>query len=165
VRREKGRFRSFLLVSLKHFLVNEWKRVRAEKRGGRNTLVPLTDLKAEDRYVAEGADDNSPEKLFDRRWATTLIETVLARLREDYETSGRARLFELLQPFLSGHGVARSQAEVGTELGLNENAVKQAVHRLRQRYRECLREAVAHTVAQPGDIEEELRYLIEVLRE
>jgi RNA polymerase sigma-70 factor (ECF subfamily) len=165
VRREKGRFRSFLLVSLKHFLVNEWKRARAEKRGGRNSFVPLAGLNAEDRYAAEGTDDGSPERVFDRHWALALIETVLASLREEYESSGRAKLFELLQPFLSGQGASRSQAEIGTELGLNENAVKQAVHRLRQRYRECLRDAVAHTVAQPGDVEDELRYLIEVLRE
>lgn len=165
VRRERGRFRSFLLVSLKHFLVNEWKRARALRRGGNQPAVSLELLGAEERFAAEQFETPDAEKCFDRRWAVAVLEQVFGRLRQEYASSGRQMLFNTLKPYLSPDGPGCSQAAVAAELGLNENALKQAVHRLRTRYRELLREEVAQTVATPGDIEDELRYLIEVLRE
>jgi RNA polymerase sigma-70 factor (ECF subfamily) len=165
VSRKKGRFRSFLLVALKHFLVNQWERTQAMKRGGGLAFVPLDCDSAEQRLAAEPVENLGAEKLFDRGWARAVLDAVLARLSNEYSASGHARLYEALNPFLSSEGRRRPQVEVGAELGMNENSVKQAVHRLRTRYRELLREEIAHTVGHPGDIEEELRYLIEVLRE
>jgi RNA polymerase sigma factor (sigma-70 family) len=165
VRRERGRFRSFLLVSLKHFLVNEWKRLRALRRGGGQAPLPFDVLEAETRYAAESATEPDVERGFDRRWAAAVLAQVFKRLREEYTSSGRQRLFDALKACLSPEGPGRSQEELAAELGLNENACKQAVHRLRARYRELLRMEVAQTVAAPGDIEDELRHLVEVLRE
>jgi DNA-directed RNA polymerase specialized sigma24 family protein len=165
VRREQGRFRSFLLVSLKHFLVNEWNRSRALRRGGGQAPLPLDIVQAETRYAAEAATQPDVEKGFDRRWAAAVLAQVFRRLREEYASGGRQRLFDSLKPYLSPERPGRSQTELAAELGLSENACKQAVHRLRVRYRELLRAEVSQTVAAPGDIEDELRHLVEVLRE
>lgn len=164
VRQEKGRFRSYLLVALKHFLTNEWKRSQTLKRGGGITFIPLDQVLAEDRYNQEPADGQTAERIFERRWATTTLEQVLTRLQDEYSGSGRGRQFECLRNFLSGETHARTQAEIAAELGISEGAVKQAVHRMRQRYRELLREEIANTVATIGDVEDEVRYLISVLR-
>jgi RNA polymerase sigma factor (sigma-70 family) len=164
VARERGRFRSFLIVALKHFLINQWERRAAEKRGGRFSFVPLESAAAEQRFASEPAARHEDDRAFDRGWAVTLVQTVFTRLREEHDATGRTRTFAALLPFLSTEAPRRSQAEIAAELGLNENAVKQAVHRLRQRYRELLREEIAQTVLHPGDIEDELRHLIEVLR-
>src|SRR6185369_12390420 len=117
VRREKGRFRSFLLVSLKHFLVNEWERIRTEKRGGGRALIPLDEVLAENRYQREPADERSADKIFERRWALTLLERVLGQLREEFAAAGKTRLFDTLKGFLSEDDEPRSQAEIARELG------------------------------------------------
>lgn len=164
VRREKGRFRSYLLVSLKHFLVNEWKRGQSQKRGGGQKLVPLDLVLAEEVYAAESGGVPTPEHAFERRWALTLLETVLRRLQAECADSEKGRLFECLREYLSSETPSRSQEAIATELGMSEGAVKQAVHRLRRRYRELLREEIAQTVATVGDVEDELRHLISLLR-
>lgn len=165
VRREKGRFRSFLLVALKHFLLNEWERARRQKRGGGHQVIPLDALVAEARLADEPATESNVEKAFDRRWALAMLEQVLGMLREEFAASGRIKLFEALKPFLTAGGPVKSQAELAAELDLNENAIKQAVFRIRQRYRELLRQEVTRTVAHPGDAEDELRHLISALRD
>jgi RNA polymerase sigma factor (sigma-70 family) len=164
VRQEKGRFRSYLLVALNHFLTNEWKRSQTLKRGGGHTFVPLDQALAEDLYRREPADTQTAEQMFQRRWATTTLEQVLTRLRDEYAASGRARQFDCLKGFLSDESHGRTQAQIAAELRISEGAVKQAVHRMRQRYRELLREEIAQTVPTAGDVEDELRHLIRVLR-
>jgi RNA polymerase sigma factor (sigma-70 family) len=166
VRKEKGRLRSYLLTSLKHFLTNERNRDLAIKRGEGQRLIPLDDL--HDREVAgfEPADTFAAEQIYDRRWALALLDQVLTRLGDEYRAAGpaSARLFDQLQKLLTDESDRPSQAEIADELAMTENAVKQAFHRLRLRYRELLREEIAHTVMLPGDIEDELRHLIAVLR-
>jgi RNA polymerase sigma-70 factor (ECF subfamily) len=164
VRREKGRFRSFLLVAVKHFLVNQALRARTQKRGGGQRLIPLDELLAERQYRFEPADELTPETLFERRWALALLDKVLARVRNEYESGGKLRQFEALRPFLSDGQNLRPQAEIAAELGTTEGAIKQALRLLRRRYRELLRQEVAHTVATAGDVEDELRHLVAVLR-
>jgi len=157
VDREKGRFRSFLLASLKHFLANEWDRARAQKRGGGQTLISLD---AETRYQCEPVDEASADKLLDRAWAVALLDEVLARL----EAENDPRQFAALKPFLTAGQETIPYAEVAGTLGTTEGAVKVAVHRLRKRYRALLREEIAHTVASPSEIDEELRYLFAAFR-
>jgi RNA polymerase sigma factor (sigma-70 family) len=152
----KGKFRSFLLASLKHFLANEWDKSRAQKRGGGQTIVSLD---AETRYRLEPADVVSADKIFDRRWALTLLDEVLKRLRDEYAADGKARLFEQLKETLTGERSTTPYAKLGDRLGMTEGAVKVAVHRLRQRYRETLRAEIAETVSGPEEVEEELRHL------
>jgi RNA polymerase sigma factor (sigma-70 family) len=164
VRREKGRLRSYLLVSLKNFLAKARRRELAVKRGEGQALVPLDELLARERADLEPADTLSADRIYERRWALTLLEQVLARLENEYRAAGNAELFDYLKEFLSDEPGRRSQAEVATELGMTENAVKQAFHRLRQRYRQLLRGEIAQTVAVPGDVEDELRHFISVLQ-
>ena len=164
VRREKGRLRSYLLVALKHFLANEWQRSRAIKRGEGRTLIPLDELLAHAGADFEPADTLTPDKIYERRWALTVLEQVLERLGKEYRESGKGALFDRFKQLLAGEPDHLLQAQIATELGMNENAVKQAYHRFRQRYRELLHDEIAHTVAVPGDIEDELRHLIAVLR-
>ena len=164
VRREKGRLRSYLLVALKHFLANEWQRSRAIKRGEGRALIPLNELLAHAGADFEPADTLTPDKIYERRWALTVLEQVLERLGKEYRESGKGALFDRFKQLLAGEPDHLLQAQIATELGMNENAVKQAYHRFRQRYRELLHDEIAHTVAVPGDIEDELRHLIAVLR-
>jgi len=164
VQRERGRFRSYLLVSLKHFVLNEQLRARAEKRGGGKSFISLDEVEAEKKFAQEPVDKSTPEKIFERRWAMALLDTVLERLRKEYETTERLRLFESLRWFLSDEPAEQSQAQIGAQLGLSTGAIKQAVRRLRQRYRELLHEEVANTVATAADIDDEVRHLVEVLR-
>ena len=164
VQRERGRFRSYLLVSLKHFTLNEQLRARAEKRGGGRSLISLDEVEAEKRFAREPADKSTPEKIFERRWALALLDQVLSRLRQEHETPNRLVLFDALRWFLSDEPPEQSQAQIGAQLGLSTGAVKQAVRRLRQRYRELLNEEVANTVATAGDVEDEVRHLVAVLR-
>jgi len=164
VRREKGRLRSYLLVSLKNFLAKAKRRELAVKRGEGRALVPLDELLAREHADLEPGDTLTADRIFERRWALTLLEQVLTRLENEYRAAGNAELFDYLKEFLSGESGRRSQAEVATELGMTENAVKQAFHRLRQRYRQLLRDEIAQTVAVPGDVEDELRHFISVLQ-
>jgi RNA polymerase sigma factor (sigma-70 family) len=164
VRREKGRLRSYLLASLKNFLAKAHRRTMALKRGEGRPLVPLKELLARERADVEPADTLSADRIYERRWALTLLEQVLARLGEEYHVAGRAQLFEQLKQLLSDEPGRPTQAEIAQELSMSENAVKQAFHRLRQRYRLLLREEIAHTVAVPGDVEDELRHFIAVLQ-
>jgi RNA polymerase sigma-70 factor (ECF subfamily) len=159
VAREKGRFRSFLLTSLKRFMANEWDRQHAAKRGGFAGIVPIDAEVAETRFASDAAHHVPPDALFDRQWAMTLLDRTLSTLNEEYVASGRARLFEHLRDCLARDESALSYAEIGTRLDLTEAAVKMAVQRLRARYREILRREIAETVSTEGEIEEELRHL------
>ena len=161
--RERGKFRAFLLTSLKHFLVNEWEKARTAKRGGGQAALPLEEELAESRYLAEPSRELPPDQMFEKRWAITVLEQVLARLRQESVAAGKGELFELLKDFLWGDKNLASQTEIGASLGLSASAVKSAVHRLRLRYRELLRSEIANTVARSEDIDEELRYLVSVL--
>ncbi len=163
VRPEKGRFRSFLLACLKHFLADEWEKARTARRGGAVPAFALGCDQAEERYQLEAATEANPESLYERRWALDLLAGVLDQLRGESVASGRAALFDQLQFCLLGDRSAETYTEVGSRLGLSESAVKVTVHRLRLRYRELLREQIARTVTRPEEIEEELRYLREVV--
>ena len=162
VTREGGRFRSYLLTTLKHFLANEWDRAKTQKRGGGNIHFSLDNKEAETRYEFELKDDTTPENLFERRWALTLLDQVLNHLREDYAAAAKLEIFERLQIFLSGDKRLIPYTEVAASLGLSEGAVKVAVHRLRKRYGELLREEIAQTVATPEEVADEIRHLIAV---
>ena len=164
VRREKGRLRSYLLGSLKHFLTNERNRALAIKRGEGQRLIPLDQLHEPERAAFEPADTSTAEQIYERRWALALLDQVLSRLGDEYRATGNAVLFERLKALLTDEPDRPSQAQIAGELGMTENAVKQAFHRLRECYRQLLREEIAHTVMVPGDIEDELRHLIAVLR-
>src|SRR5712692_2271807 len=163
LRAEKGRLRSYLLVSLKHFLADERRRAMAIKRGKGQRLIPLEELRA-NKADMEPADPLTAERIYERRWASTLLEQVLRRLKDEYRTAGKAGLFDRLKQLLPDEPGAPSQAEIAAKLGMAENAVRQAFHRFRQRYQLLLRDEIAHTVATPSDIEDELRYLVSVVR-
>jgi RNA polymerase sigma-70 factor (ECF subfamily) len=162
VRKEKGRLRSFLLGGLKYFLANEERRVMAIKRGKGQSrkLSGLEDLRA---LEEQPADVLTPEQIYERRWALTVLERVLSRLKDEYHAAGNAALFDSLKELLPDEPGSPSQAKIAARLGMTENAVRQAFYRFRQRYQSLLREEIAHTVATPGDIEDELRHLITVL--
>jgi RNA polymerase sigma factor (sigma-70 family) len=164
VRREKGRLRSYLLVSLKNFLGKAHRRELALKRGEGRSPVPLDKLLARERADLEPASALSADKIYERRWALTLLEQVLARLEGEYQAAGNELLFECLNELLADELAGPSQADIGKKLGMTENAVKQAFYRLRHRYRQLLREEITHTVAVPGDVEDELRHFISVLQ-
>ncbi len=163
VRKEKGRLRSFLLGGLKYFLANEGRRAMAIKRGKGQRLIPLDELCADDRIEFEPADPMTPEMIYERRWALTVLDRVLSRLKDEYRTGGNDTLFDSLKEVLPDEPGSPSQADIAARLGMTENAVRQAFYRFRQRYQAILREEIAHTVATPGDIEDELRHLITVL--
>jgi RNA polymerase sigma-70 factor (ECF subfamily) len=162
-KRERGKFRTFLLTSVKHFLANEWDREQALKRGGGATLLPLDVDTAEGRHRPEPAHDETPDKIFEKRWALTLLEQVSERLKQEMERSGNLERFERFRPFLTAEGGVSSYRELAQQLGMSEGAVKVAIHRLRRRFGALLREEVAQTVSNPGDVDGELRYLMSVL--
>jgi RNA polymerase sigma factor (sigma-70 family) len=164
VRKEKGRLRSYLLTSVKHFLASEQRRAMAIKRGKGQRLVPLEELSAAERTEIEPADPLSADRLYERRWALTLMEQVLQRLKEEYRAVGNTTLFDCLKELLPDEPGAPSRAEIAARLDMTENALRQALHRFRHRYQLLLREEIGHTVAVASDIEDELRHLIAVLR-
>ena len=157
---EDGRFRAFLLAALKHFLANEWDRAKRQKRGGGVTMVPLDWQDADTRYHIDPPDNLSPDKLFDRAWAVTVLERVLARLRGESAAEGKAELFAQLKPFLMVGKSAIPYAQVSESLKLTEGTVRVTVHRLRGRYRELLRDEVRQTISDPAQMEEEMRTLL-----
>jgi RNA polymerase sigma-70 factor (ECF subfamily) len=159
VDRHKGRFRSFLFAALRHFLSNEWDRQRTLKRGGTNRVVPLDRESAEGRYQVEPSHGVTPEKLYVRSWAGSLVAHVLERLRKEYHATGKGALFDAIQVYLEGDRGRAPYADVCRRLGLGEGAVKMSVLRLRRRYGELLRQEIAHTVADPADVDEEIRAL------
>src|SRR6266851_1654299 len=159
VTREGGRFRSFLLTVLKRFLANEWNRERAQKRSGGKPLFSIDDT-AETRYERELAEHATPETLFERQWATAVLDQVLVRLRDEYTGGGKKALFEHLQNCLPGAQSEIPYAQIAAVSGMKEPAVRMAAHRLRRRYGELLRAEIAVTVSKPEEIDEEIRYLI-----
>jgi RNA polymerase sigma factor (sigma-70 family) len=164
VRREKGRLRSYLLTALKHYLGKARRRAMTLKRGEGKPLVPLDELMARERADLEPAHMLTAEGIYERRWALTLLDEALAHLEDEYRNAGHGPLFEKLKPLLTDESGRASQGSIARELNMSENAVKQALHRLRQRYRVVLRDEIAGTVAVPTDIEDELRHFITVLQ-
>lgn len=164
VRREKGKLRSYLLASLKNFVAKAHRRMMTIKRGQGRPLVPLEELLMRERADLEPADTLSADRIYERRWALRLLEQVLARLEEEYAAPGHSKVFEQMKQLLTDEPDRPSQAQIARELGMTENAVKQALHRVRQRYRSLLRDEIAQTVAAPEDVEDELRYFISVLQ-
>ncbi len=161
--RDKGKFRSFILGSLKFFLADELAKLQAMKRGGGQSLVFLDAKSAEERYRLEPVEPMDPEKLFQRRWAMTLLDRVLERLEAEFAQAGKRRTLEHLREFLLGERGSATYQQVAATLGMAEGAVKMAVHRMRQRYRELFREEIAQTVANPTEIEEETQHVFAAL--
>jgi RNA polymerase sigma-70 factor (ECF subfamily) len=164
VRKEKGRLRSYLLGALKYFLADERRRAMAIKRGKGQRLIPLDELRTDERFEVEPADPVTAEMIYERRWASIVLERVLNLLRDEYQRAGNTALFDSLKELLPGEPDGPSQKDIAVQLGMTENAVRQAFYRLRQHYQSLLREEIAQTVATPGDIEDELRHLIAVVR-
>lgn len=160
----RGRFRTFLLAALDHFLANEWNRARCQKRGGAHQMISWDCAGAEGRYLAEPVDEVTPETIYQKRWAATVLEEVLRHLSEEYAASGKRTFFEAVKVLLWGEKAARPQAEIAPELGLSEGALKATVHRLRRRYRELLRYEIAQTVSSPAEVDAEIRELMAALR-
>ncbi len=158
---ERGRFRAWLLVAMKHFLANEWDRQRAEKRGGKTSLVSLDDDRAEARYRSEAMVSETAEHLYDRQWALTLLDRVLGTLRSEFATAEKAAQFDAFKGALTGDRTP--YAEIAARLGTSEGAVKVAVHRLRERYRTLIRAEIAQTVATAEEIDAEMRHLLTAL--
>jgi DNA-directed RNA polymerase specialized sigma24 family protein len=163
VDRAKGKFRSFLLAACKHFLANERDRAIAKKRGGGRTILSFDVEAAESRYVSEPQHALTPERLFERRWALVLLQTVLARLRQEQERTGKGRQFDELKGFLAGDNAPPRYARAAQTLRTTAGALRVAVHRLRTRYRELLHEEIARTVDDPAEVEAEVRNLFEAL--
>lgn len=163
VRREAGKFRSFLLACLKNFLANERLRAQTQRRGGGHQILPLNTDDAETRYSLEPADQRTPDAIFERRWAFTVLEQTITALRREYSSGEKRALFEALEGFLPGGREGLSRAEVAAKRGVSVGAIDVAIHRLRQRFGALLREQVARTVSSESEVEEEIRYLISVL--
>lgn len=161
--RDRGRFRSFLLTLLKHFLADERDRQAALKRGGATVFVALDDEDAEARFQAELAIEDTPERFFDRAWAHSVMRSAWQRLRAEHKADGKAEAFSLLKPLLSRVAQDGEYAQLGQRLGANAHAIGMAVSRLRQRYRECVHTEIAHTVTTPAEVDAEMHYLLEVL--
>jgi RNA polymerase sigma-70 factor (ECF subfamily) len=163
VDRSKGKFRSFLLAALEHFLAKEWRRANAQKRGGKFAFVSINDETAEQPYLQVAATDGSPEKVFDREWATTLLGNVVARLQAEYVAADKQTLFAELKGFLTSEKNAASYDELAAKLNTTKAALKMAVSRMRKRYGELLREEIGNTVSSPEEVDEELRALVKAL--
>ena len=160
---ERGRFRSYLLGAMKHFLANEWHREQTRKRGGQVQFIEWDALDPEARFAGSSKQPDNPELLFDREWALETIAAALQVLREEMQKSGKIEQFDALKGTLTGEG-GLPREEIAARLAMSEGAVKVAVHRLRQRYRKLLRAAIAETVSNEADLDDEMRYLVEVLR-
>lgn len=163
VDRAKGKFRSFLLASMKHFLSNQRDRARAQKRGGGRTVVALDALDMETRYAIEPADTMTPERLFERQWALAVLDQVLKRLQAEFAGGDKTKLYEAIEPCLTQGARAVDYDAVARERGMTQGAVRVAVHRLRRRYRDLLREEIAQTVDSPEQVDEEIAYLMNCL--
>jgi RNA polymerase sigma-70 factor (ECF subfamily) len=161
--RDKGRFRSYLLSAFRHFMADEFDKTAALKRGGGRTTISFDAQKAEERFLLEPVDTLSPDRLYERRWALTVLDQALARLQTEYKEAGKDRLYRALEGCLTQEEQDQSHAAIGRDLGLSESAIKSALHRLRQRHRELIREEVAQTVSTVREIDEEVRHLILVL--
>lgn len=161
----RGRFRTFLLTSLKHFLINEWNKANRAKRGGGRQLISLDAQQTESRFLSEAADARSPDKAFDRRWAMIVLERALDQIEQEFIADGRQALFAELKPALTGDSNEHSYAEIAARLGMTEANLKVSAHRLRRRYRELLREEIGRTVDAPAAIDGEMRDLMAALTE
>jgi RNA polymerase sigma factor (sigma-70 family) len=156
---ERGRFRAFLLASLKHFLINEWKKSQRLKRGGGETVLSLDWQTADTQFQVASNTEPSPDKAFDREWAVALLEKVIERLAAECEVEGRAKQFKELKIFLTAGKGALSHSDAAQRLNMDESAVRVAVHRLRKRYRQLLRDEIANTLSNPAEVDEEMRTL------
>jgi len=159
---KRGRFRSFLLATLSNFIANEWDKATTQKRGGGRILSLQRDV-AESDGGSEPADRLTPEQIFEWRWALALLDQVMNRLSDEFAQNGKTELFEAIKPCLLGERNVQPYAALASRMGMTEGSVKVTVHRLRQRYRQLLRDEIAHTVATPEEVEEEMRYLFAVL--
>jgi RNA polymerase sigma-70 factor (ECF subfamily) len=163
VERDRGRFRSFLVMALKRFLANEWDKTRSIKRGGSQVFVPLDAQCAEARYLADPAHSLPADHLYERRWALALLDEAMSRLRGEYEHDGRREDFSRLKEYLTAERGVIPYSKIAREIGVSEGAARVAVHRLRKRFRVTFREAVADTVSNSEDLDGEVRYVVEVL--
>jgi RNA polymerase sigma-70 factor (ECF subfamily) len=161
--RRRGRFRSYLLGAMKHFLANEWQRARTQKRGGQVRLIEWDALDPEPRYAGASRQSDDPDLLFDREWALETVAGALRTLRDEMAASGKGEQFDALKDCLTGES-ERPREEIAARLEMSEGAVKVAVHRLRRRYRELLRATIAETVSDEADLDDEMRHLVAVLR-
>jgi RNA polymerase sigma-70 factor (ECF subfamily) len=163
--RHRGRFRSFLLASLKHFLSNERDRAGAQKRGGGAAVLSLDAAiqAGERRYSLEPRSELTPDRIFERQWALTVLDRVISRLQAEFDESGKRSQFERMKPFLTGDETRIPYADLAGQLDMTEGALKVAIHRLRRRFREVLRDEIAQTVVHPHEIQDEIRYLVSVL--
>ena len=161
--RERGRFRSYLLGAMKHFLANEWHRSQTQKRGGQVRLVEWDAVDLEARYAGASKEPDNPDHLFDREWALETVAGALQALRDEMGKAGKGEQFDALKGSLTGEEESPRE-QIAARLEMSESAVKVAIHRLRQRYRKLLRDAIAETVSNEADLEDEMRYLIAVLR-
>jgi RNA polymerase sigma-70 factor (ECF subfamily) len=162
--RERGRFRTFLLTAVKHFLANEWDRAHALKRGGGQVVIPIDSAEAEAWYVPEVVGQQTPQSLFERRWAQSLLEQVMAKLQAEFSVKGKAEYFERLSPLLSGEPTVSGYEALASELGASPNALRVTVHRMRRRYRDLLRAEIAETVSKPAEVDDEIRFLLAAVR-
>jgi RNA polymerase sigma factor (sigma-70 family) len=160
-----GRFRSFLIVTLRHYLSNDWRRGQTLRRGGGQQLVSISDPEAEERYAGEAANHLTPDALFDRRWALTVLDRAMLTLRQRQAAAGEAARFAILEPAVPGERTEQGYAALGEKLGLSVNGVKTAVRRLRQQFGEILRAEIGDTVAGRSDIDGEMRHLMAILQE
>jgi len=156
---ERGKFRAFLLTALKHFLANEWDKARAQKRGGGEVPLSLDWQTADTKFQVAATNEPSPDRAFDREWALALLARVIERLQAESETEGKGKVFAQLKSFLMAGQGESAQAEVAKALGMEEGAVRVAIHRLRKRYRQLLRDEIANTLSDPAMVEEEMRAL------
>ncbi|MBX3733693.1 MAG: sigma-70 family RNA polymerase sigma factor [Verrucomicrobiae bacterium] len=163
VARDRGRFRAFLLAGIRNFLANDWDHAHRQKRGGGATVFSLDAADPEDRYRLEPVDNSTPEQCFERRWAHTVLRRVIARMEGEQDTADRRLRFATLRPYLLRQPPGEGYAEAAERLGLSLSAVTSAIHRMRLRFREMFRAEIAHTVADPADVDAEIRHLIQAL--